>query len=57
MTDDIKGMVEIEEIQPIINNMHSILFKTSVLSHDDRRNLENLLALLQNKITASQEFA
>lgn len=42
--------VEIETIQPIINNMRRILFKPETLTHDDRRDLENLLALLEARI-------
>lgn len=48
--DNEMEFVEVESIKPIIDNMSRILFKPQTLTHDDRRDLENLLALLQNRI-------
>jgi hypothetical protein len=46
--------IEIDEIMPVVNSMHKILFKPETLSSNDRRDLENLLALLEQKIRNAQ---
>ena len=54
--DNVK-VIDIDEIVPIVKNMHKILFKPETLTHNDRRDLENLLALLERRIQDSQAFA
>jgi len=43
-------VIECERINQLLRNMHRILFNPKVLSHDDRRDLENLLALLETEM-------
>jgi hypothetical protein len=43
-------VIECERINQLLSNMHRILFNPKVLSHDNRRDLENLLALVQDEI-------
>jgi len=43
-------VIECERINQLLRNMHRILFNPKVLSHDDKRDLENLLALVQDEI-------
>jgi len=43
-------VIECERINQLLRNMYRILFNPKVLSHDDRRDLENLLALVQDEI-------
>ena len=42
-------VIEVEEIQPIVRNMRRIVFREN-REPDDKRDLENLLTLLQNKL-------
>jgi hypothetical protein len=43
-------VVACDQLTPLLNGMRSILFQAATLSPDDRRDLENLLALLENEM-------
>jgi hypothetical protein len=43
-------VIEVDAIEVLIKNMHRIAFKESRLTHDEQRDLQNLIALLQDRI-------
>jgi hypothetical protein len=43
-------VIEVDVIEVLIKNMHRIAFKRSALTHDEQRDLQNLIALLQDRI-------
>jgi hypothetical protein len=43
-------VVEADVVWPLLNNMHCILFNPKGLSHDDARDLQNLLSLLEHRV-------
>jgi hypothetical protein len=43
-------VIEVDAIEVLIKNMHRIAFKRSALTHDEQRDLQNLIALLQDRI-------
>jgi hypothetical protein len=43
-------LVEVDAIAGLIKNMHRIAFKESALTRGDHRDLQNLIALLQDRI-------
>jgi hypothetical protein len=43
-------VVDVEELRPLLDHMGRILFSTKTLTHDDRRDLENLLSLIEDQL-------
>jgi len=43
-------VVDVEELRPLLDHMGRILFGTKTLTHDDRRDLENLLSLIEDQL-------
>jgi len=43
-------VIECDQLTPLLNGMRSILFQAATLSHDDRRDLENLFSLLEREV-------
>jgi hypothetical protein len=43
-------VVEVDAITPLMNNMHRILFKVETLTHSDRKTLQDLIVLLEQRV-------
>ena len=43
-------IIECDQIETLITNMHKILFSGIPLTYDDRRDLQNLLAMVEERL-------
>jgi hypothetical protein len=43
-------VIECDQIETLIKNMHKILFSGKPLTYDDRRDLQNLLAIVEERL-------
>jgi hypothetical protein len=42
--------VEVDAITPLMDYMHRILFKVETLTHSDRKTLQDLIVLLEQRV-------
>jgi len=42
-------MIECDEVEPLVRNMRRIFARKKVLTHDDVRDLENLLSMIEER--------
>ena len=50
-----RGVIEVEKIEPIVTRMATIIFSPRILSHAERRDMENLVSLLQLQLKKAKD--